>query len=620
MTHRSRSQRLGIVAAFGLFALVWTGYLADIHLTGRATFLDRIEANLLDLRFVVAGHRPAPDKLTIVALDDETVREAGRFPLPRSTLATLVWRLTEAGAGVVALDLLFIDQGSPAEDQALSESLREAGAVIAAAGIFRETPGNRSNDARLVPAHSVIWPIPELRDAAATGLVNIVTDHAGTPRHVPLLLRHEGDLLPSFALGTAARALSTEAVVRDRSVALGSVVTRTDLRLHLPLRFYGPRGAIRTVSARSVLRGEIAREALAGRTVVVGATALGTGDTFATPYDPVLPGVEVLATAIGHLIAGDGLVRDLTVRHVDVAAGLVASLGAVLLIAFLPLSVALTGIGAAMVGWLVVTVFAFGSGLWLSATVPLAALSAPAIACASCRYSLDRLHLRRLTRSEQALRRFQSPVLAEQIASDPDFLVRPEEREIPILFVDLSRFTKLSERLGPQRTRSLLAEYHSVVEREVSAHGGLVLSFMGDGAMIAFGLPRSAPGDARRAVEAALGLVSGVRAWLRQRSEADADDAGWDLDVRVGAHHGPVILSRLGTAAHQHITAAGDSVNVASRLLEVASQQGASAAISIDLLQAAGGVPVSPPVLQTVTIRGREQALQVALWPIATAA
>jgi adenylate cyclase len=234
------------------------------------------------------------------------------------------------------------------------------------------------------------------------------------------------------------------------------------------------------------------------------------------------------------------------------------------------------------------------------------------------RYSLDRLHLRRLTRSEEALRRFQPPALAERIASDPDFLMRPEARDIPILFVDLSRFTTLSERLGPQRTRSLLAAYHSVVERQVTGRGGLVLSFMGDGAMIAFGIPRAAPDDARRAVETALDLVSGVRAWLRLCGVSETER--WNIDVRVGAHYGPVILSRLGTAAHQHITAAGDSVNVASRLLEVASERGASAAISADLLQAAGDLPVSPPALQTLAIRGREQPLEVALWPAAPAA
>ncbi len=59
--------------------------------------------------------------------------------------------------------------------------------------------------------------------------------------------------------------------------------------------------------------------------MVIGATALGGSDTFATAFDPVMPGVELLATGIAHLTAGDGLVRDARVRRLDgVAAGILA--------------------------------------------------------------------------------------------------------------------------------------------------------------------------------------------------------------------------------------------------------------------------------------------------------
>ena len=43
---------------------------------------------------------------------------------------------------------------------------------------------------------------------------------------------------------------------------------------------------------------------------MIGATATGAGDVFPTPFDPVLPGVEVMSTAIAHLMTGDGIVRD----------------------------------------------------------------------------------------------------------------------------------------------------------------------------------------------------------------------------------------------------------------------------------------------------------------------
>src|SRR3712207_3964988 len=97
-------------------ALAWSALLAAWHLDGRATPLDRMEATLADLRFLVAGPRPAPEGVVIVAIDDETVREAGRYPLSRTRLARLVRELNRHEPKAVALDLLFLDPAAPEAD------------------------------------------------------------------------------------------------------------------------------------------------------------------------------------------------------------------------------------------------------------------------------------------------------------------------------------------------------------------------------------------------------------------------------------------------------------------------------------------------------------------------
>jgi adenylate cyclase len=92
---------------------------------------------------------------------------------------------------------------------------------------------------------------------------------------------------------------------------------------------------------------------------------------------------------------------------------------------------------------------------------------------------------------------------------------------------------------------------------------------------------------------------------------------------KVGAHFGPVVAARLGDS-YQHITATGDTVNVASRLMEVAAQQGAMLAVSDDLLRRAGpkcalfefGSIAGPAETR---IRGRSGALRVWLWTNASA-
>jgi adenylate cyclase len=78
------------------------------------------------------------------------------------------------------------------------------------------------------------------------GVVNLSTDHGGTPRYVPLLIRSGVELIPSIALQTAARAARAEAELNEGFVQFGATRTKVDLGYNLPIRFYGPRGTIRT--------------------------------------------------------------------------------------------------------------------------------------------------------------------------------------------------------------------------------------------------------------------------------------------------------------------------------------------------------------------------------------
>ena len=85
-------------------------------------------------------------------------------------------------------------------------------------------------------------------------------------------------------------------------------------------------------------------------------------------------------------------------------------------------------------------------------------------------------------------------------------------------------------------------------------------------------------------------------------------------------HVGPVVVSRLGPAHHQHVTATSDTVNVTSRLLEVAKQQRASVIISEDLYVAAKSPGSSCGPIHTaelaidVSIRGRAHGLRIRVW------
>ncbi len=372
-----------------VLAGLWGAGLSFIHLRGDAWFLDRIEATMTDLRTIVRGKVPAPDLVTIVAIDDEVAREQGGYPLPRASLAKIIDGLAGFDPKVIVIDLLFVDPGQEAGDQALERALGRTTSVIAGAAVFAEgkqwISGEKDGLLAGVPsADRFLLPLQRFADHAAVGVVNVATDRNGTPRFVPMFFRAGDHVEASLALRVATVASAADPGIEANRVTLAGRSIRTDVSHVLPLTFYGPRGTIRTVSAASVLNGQIARDVVRDRIVVIGATVTGGGDVFPTPFDSVLPGVEVVSTAIAQIMTSDGIVRDRSVRWIDTGIAVGLPMLIVGLLAWRSSALGLIAIAGVVAFWLVVNFVGFSRGIWMSAALPMAAAVFPGVALRSC--------------------------------------------------------------------------------------------------------------------------------------------------------------------------------------------------------------------------------------------
>ncbi|MCF3935920.1 adenylate/guanylate cyclase domain-containing protein [Acuticoccus sp. M5D2P5] len=604
----------------GIVALIWAALLGVPHLSVKQSPLDGLEEALVDLRFRLVGPAVPDPAVILVGIDDATLAEDGvGFPLPREVLADIVHRVADAGAKAVAVDILLlgadgaarpatealpVDDAAPSADGALADALAERPAVIAAAAQFGEAGG-------AVPrATTTLWPAPIFADRAALGIVNVATAVSGTPRHLPLLTLTDRGPLTHLVVRAAAAFLGVEAELAPGLLRLGGREVPLDAGFYMPLRILGPRGTVPTVSARDVLAGT-ADAALAGKLVYIGFTATAVGDTFATPYDPVTPGVELLAGATSQILAGNGLARTPTWRTVDVAvSGGIGLLGAVA-IGLLPLAWGLALAGVALFGWIAAAILLFGAGVWLSLALPIAVCVPLFAVIGLARYLHERDRARTARRTVVALSRFHSPALAARLADDPAYLETPETQRLAILFVDLASFTGLSETIGLDATQVMLKGFHSAVADVVGAKGGVVLNYLGDGALAVFGMPDPRPDDADRALAAAHALIVATRGL-----DAPAPGAP-PLDARVGLHVDRVVLSRLGHREHQQLTVTGDGVNLAARLMEVAKGAGANIAASSAVMERLVYAPDPvPDRLMNVPIRGRKETIDVALWAV----
>jgi adenylate cyclase len=611
-TERPGPSRL-LTAAFLVAALVVGGALGALEINGVASPLDRIENLTLDWRFLLAGPRSAPADVAIVAIDDETLSESGGDALTREMMTRIVRALASFHPRSIAIDIAFLKPRDPDSDAELANALKAAPTVVAAIGNFDGADSSngtaKPGDLALAPKpSSILWPIEAIRDAAQVGLANVSTDSSGVPRYIPLIYQTSDGVVPSFALAAATQALQAEPVLGPDRIEIAGRVRAMDLGYYMPLRFYGPEGSFKRISAVHVLRADFDPQALRGKVVVVGVTAAGAGDSFATPFDRVAPGAEVFATAIGNLLVGDGLARTPSTRRIDAAAAVALPVLMIALMAMRRATIGLTLASLVFVLWATGVFLAFINGAWLSAAAPLASALPLTVGFAAVRSIAERRAATKIAAERSTLARFHAPLLLDHLLREPDFLEKPVRQDVAVMFVDLSGSTGAAEALGPEWTRDLFSAMQTLVEGGVTSHGGVVITYMGDGVLAVFGLPRPQSDDAARALAAVEALRESMIAWVNDLPSAARER----LDFRIGLHFGPVILSRLGSPTQQQITATGDTVNVASRLLEVAKQQHCRLVVSEDLFQAANAAPLAndyAPI--TVSIRGRASDLAV---------
>ena len=191
-------------------------------------------------------------------------------------------------------------------------------------------------------------PIAALGEAASgIGALISTPDVDGAIRSEPLLVNYYGDYYPSTALLLAAKSLNLTVgdikAIFGQGVSLGRLRIKTDNASLMNTFFYSndetDMPAFSVDSFFDVLQGKIPASKYDNKIVLIGATALGVGDSMVTPIDPAMPPVLTLAHSISSILNEDFLIQP--------AWGTLATLGAFSLVA-LYLMLVLPRMGAAI--------------------------------------------------------------------------------------------------------------------------------------------------------------------------------------------------------------------------------------------------------------------------------
>ncbi len=548
-----------------------------------------LEFKTFDVLTALAAPQRGRFPVVILAIDEPTFQALQQaWPFPRSVHARLIERLHADGAAAIGMDVVFADPTTEDEDAALERAVARAAPVALASAREKIDTGN-----------ATLWTdVPPLRRLLAAG------GQAGSA-----LVQPDDDFVVRRAFGDADSLAMQLAERAAKGRPLPALAPEW-------LAYRGPRGTFDTRSYYQALEPGLLPEGFfRDKIVLVGRSARSAAeltsaraDLFNSPFgtvggDRLFPGVELQATQVDNLLAGDGL-RSVsghwTLALVALLVPLLAWAGRRLPLGWAVVLTAAVAVAMALASWLL---FAHAR-LWWPPLVPMASALGLAGATALLGYATVRQRSRQ-TRAMFA--QYVPPAVVERLVAEPELLrLGGEVRELTVMFTDLANFTTLSEQLSAEQTVELLSGYFDAMTPIVHASGGTVDKFIGDAVMAFWGAPLDDGQHAEHAVRAALAMQQAMQPLV-----ADLQARGLPpLHMRIGLHTGRVVVGNVGSQQRFSYTVIGDAVNLAARL------EGANKAFGTGILLSeatAAQLPahLSLRALDDVVVKGRTEPVRV---------
>jgi len=509
--------------------------------------------------------------IAVVQIDEAAIEKYGQWPWKRDVLAEVIWKLREAGAGVIVLPILFSEDDRLGGDDVLAEALAGNGVIIAQTG---STQANKNSVPRgvakigdplpfLFEWPGMLGPIPLLGDNAdGVGVLNTVPEIDGVVRRVPLIMRVGEETYPSIAvevirLATGAPSYQIKANQGgiEKIRVPGYPIINTDPNGQIWLRW---NKTFDTVS----LADEDQFWSLEGKTVLVGITAEGLGGIIASPTGPkynYIPAAVTLQTVLD----GDQIQRPYWAFLTELAATAIVGLLVILLAAFAPYTIvalAIVTIGGGLI-WAVM--HAWTTHLYLlDASIPLIALVLVSLHAVFNRF------VKEFQLKQQIKKQFEhylAPAMVKKLQEDPSLLkLGGDTRELTIMFTDIRGFTPISEqyKTNPQGLTTLINRYMTPMTALVMENEGTVDKYIGDALMAFWNAPLDVPDQRRLATETAIQMLERLDL-LNKELE---DEGLLPLRIGIGINTGTVVVGNMGGEQRFDYSVLGDAVNLAARL------------------------------------------------------
>ncbi|HEY0072658.1 MAG TPA: adenylate/guanylate cyclase domain-containing protein [Abditibacteriaceae bacterium] len=559
----------------------------------------------------------ARQQIVLVSISDTTFgpdSELESPPVPRHYHAKIIRDLTQAGAKVIAFDLLFDLPSNPAEDQALAQAARQAPSVI-----WASIPTSDEDD------QQAILPLPLLLEANPSHGHILVPQKSQRPEvdSVEAALFYRPDeAVPSLGVAAALAKLGWEDISLKRgqsSWEAGPLTFPVDAQGYSAISYMGlageesgdyffPRMPYENLMAGAA-RSEFFRsnQFFKDKIIIIGDSTTVGNDFRNTPVG-YMWGPEIHA----HMAASVLLAAQKNyplLREADASENLFVI---VVLSALVCLLAAIWRLQWASAAALILLAAYYVLNFWLFADYRLA-LHIVAPTAAVVLVMLGMLTERGLSeerekrRMRNLLQRYVSEAIADYVTNNPEKCYLGGDRvTATVLFSDIRGFTSLAERLSPEEVLNLLNEYMEAMTEVVYRFDGTVDKFIGDGIMAVFGVPAPTENHAYQAVATAIAMQEELLKFHQVWAERGVPL----FDIGIGINTGDMVFGNIGSSKRMDFSVIGDAVNVASRTEALNREWGTRILITEatyeavkDKIRARGPLPAA--------LRGKEEAVQI---------
>ncbi|MDO9520922.1 MAG: adenylate/guanylate cyclase domain-containing protein [Pseudohongiella sp.] len=559
-------------------------------LTVFSSGLNTLEERLGAQGWVMFPDETTEERITIVAIDEQSLAEVGAWPWSRTDMARLVLALNDYGVQLQLHDISY-PEVRDGDDEFIAALQASRGAVIAQlpvtqsaeqvqTGLMTHALSGVSCDAGVqtssfVASHAGFASIPK-------GHIAPIFASDGSVRKVHAFVCVDGQVYPTLVISALLQAtnatswnasiesgrgwFSPEQVLRLESYPGLGIPLDNDGNLRISYRDL-PENFL-AVSAADVMAGRVEREMLQNAWVLIGGTAFGMGDIVPTPYNGSTPGVELQARLLGSLLdttmpyTPRGAEWLLLLMAAVFAGGLYALASArERLSAYgLPVAAIALPIVALSIHWqLLVT-----QEIWLGWLFP----SVYALFAASLLLLLEQSRVRvERSRVFGNLNSYLPSDVAREIAySLPSSSINAKRCDVTLLSADLRNFSAFSEARPPEESAALLHFFFVRATEIVESHGGRIQEFMGDAVLAVWdGQNQDA---ARKALASAQEMMDSIQRDMPQQPPSGLEP----LALGIGIEQGPALVGSIGPAQRRTHTLLGETLTITLRIQEMTAE------------------------------------------------